>query len=428
MALLGVLTAGGKAADARQLSETERRVADRVDALLGEAVGFLEQVVNVNSGTMHLSGVREVGRLFDQRFRALGMETSWEAPADGIARAGNFYAEVDGGSGKRLLLIGHLDTVFEEDSPFQRWERLDERWAKGPGTEDMKGGNVVILYALKALQAEGLLDGMRIVVALTGDEESTGRPLSLSRRSLIEAARRSDVALGFEGMVDTTNNATVARRGYTGWTLRVRGRQGHSSLIFGRDYGAGAVFETARILDRFYGEIRGEEYLTFGAGVLLAGTEVTYDAEHSTGTAFGKGNVIPNLAVAEGDLRTISADQTERIKQRMEAIVAQSLPGTSAEIVFDEGMPPMAPTAGNYRLLDVLSGVSSDLGFGPVVAVDPGLRGAGDISFASGLADCLDGLGVLGAGGHSNDERIDLYSLPIAIKRAAVLIYRLSRE
>ncbi|MDA2938022.1 M20/M25/M40 family metallo-hydrolase [Acidobacteria bacterium AH-259-A15] len=409
----------------RALSPIERQILKYVDAHAEEAIAFLQKIVNINSGTMNHPGVGEVGRVFQAELDALGFKTRW-IPMDSVNRAGHLFGERHGQRGKRLLLIGHLDTVFEKESRFQYFER-DGSAAKGPGVEDMKGGDVLMLYALKALDAVGALEGASITVALTGDEEDTGDPLSISRRDLLEAARRSDVALGFEGGVGNITTATVARRGFTGWKLRVTATTGHSSQIFKKEFGSGAIYEAARILSAFYEELRGEEYLTFSPGIILGGTTVEYDAAQSRGTAFGKTNVIPETAVVAGDLRFISDEQRERTKERMRAIVAQSLANTSAEITFEDSSPAMSPTPGNNVLLAQLDQVSQDLGYGPVRAVDPGDRGAADISFVARFLDAIDGLGVVGSGAHTVQETVDLTSLPKMTKRAAILMYRLTR-
>jgi glutamate carboxypeptidase len=409
------------------LTATERRIAAAVDARADEAVALLERIVNLNSGTMNHGGVREVGRLFESELAALGFETRW-ITLPSVNRAGHLFAELAGGAGKRVLLIGHLDTVFERDSPFQRFEMLEDGRARGPGVADMKGGDVVILYALKALADAGALEGTRIIVALMGDEEETGDPLSVSRADLYDAARRSHAALGFESGVGGMRSATVARRGFTGWTLDVAATRGHSSVIFSEKYGSGAIFEAARILDRFYEELRGEEYLTFGAGLILGGTDVSYDAEHDRGEAFGKTNVIPQSVTVAGDLRTLTAAQLDAAKERMREIVAQSLPGASATIRFRDSYPPMAPTEGNHRLLAELDRVSRDLELGSIEPVDPGRRGAADISFAAQHTDALGGLGVMGSGAHTPQEEVDLSSIPIMTRRAAVLVHRLTRQ
>ena len=422
LALLG----GIRVEAGAQLSAVERRLADRVEARSEAATALLERLVNINSGSMNFAGVREVGRVLGAEFRALGFEVTWVdgAPFD---RAGHLVARRTG-RGPHLLLIGHLDTVFERDSPFQRYERLNDSIARGPGIGDMKGGNVIILEALRALHAEGVLDGMAITVVMTGDEEKSGRPLDLARRALTDAADAADIALGFENGDGNPATALVARRGFTGWELTVSGTAAHSSQIFREDVGAGAVFETARILSGFYEQLSDEQYLTFNPGVMLGGTAVDHDALQERGTAFGKSNVVAEHAVVTGDLRTISLDQRDAAKRRMEAIVAAGLPGTRASIRFTDSYPPLAPTDGNRALLVVVDRVSRDLGLGPVTAVDPGAAGAADISFTAGRVEmAIDGLGMGGADDHTARETGDLRTLGIQAKRAAVLMYRLTR-
>jgi glutamate carboxypeptidase len=410
----------------RGLDADEARIVAYVDAHAGEAEALLERLVNINSGTMNPEGVRQVGKIFASRFEAMGFETRW-IPMARVNRSGHLFATRRGTRGKRLLLIGHLDTVFEKDSEFQRAERLSGHRMRGPGAMDMKGGDVVILHALEALHSIGALDGADITVALTGDEESPGQPLEVSRADLIEAARRADVALEFEEGVGGPNTATVARRGFTSWWLEVKGTRGHSSLIFSDEYGAGAAFEVARILSAFHDQLAGEQYLTFSAGLVLAGTAADLDREHARGAASGKSNVIAEVAMASGDLRTLTMEQRDRIKQKMRDIVARGLPGTSARIEFRDEYPPMAPTAGNQALFDQLDVVSRDLGLGPVQAVDPGKRGAADSSFAAPHADTLAGLGPVGDDSHTPRETLYLDTLPMATKRAAVFVYRLTR-
>ncbi len=345
VAIVATLVLSPLSARAQEISPTEQRIVDYVDAHADEAIALLARVVNINSGTMNFAGVREVGDVFRAELDALGFATRW-IPMDEVQRAGHLFAEMEG-RGPRVLLIGHLDTVFESDSPFQRWKLLDENTARGPGTEDMKGGNVVILLALQALDAAGLLDDMNIVVAFTGDEEDTSDPLTVDRGDLIDAGRRSDYALGFEGGVGGSGTATVARRGFTDWTVRAHGTRAHSSQIFRDDLGSGAIYEIARILNDFREELGGEQYLTFNPGVVLGGTSVDLDTMQSRGTAFGKTNVIAESAVVMGDLRTISLDQRERAKERMRAIVDRHLPHTMAAITFRDSYPPMGPTDAN---------------------------------------------------------------------------------
>ncbi len=419
-----VVTLAG-AITAQELSPVEQAIATHVDSHVADAETLLEQVVNMNSGTMNHEGIRDVGSIFQQEFDALGFSTRWIGMPDSVNRAGHLFAERIGTRGRRVLLIGHLDTVFEPGDPFQELSR-EGSTATGPGVVDMKGGIVAMVHALAALDAVGALDGATIRVALIGDEEFAGLPLELSRGDLVAAAQESDVALGFEG--GETGRAVVARRGSSAWTLEVSGQQGHSSLIFGERFGSGAIFEAARILHRFHDEVRGPEYLTFNPGIILGGTDVDYNSTDNRGTSFGKTNVIAQRVVVDGGLRFISEEQKEAAREQMRAIVADHLPGTSAEVFFKDKYPAMPPTEGNQALLVLLDQVSRELGQGPVEPFDPAERGAADISFVAPYVDGLDGLGPFGSGAHTPDEQLDLVSLPAVTKRAALVIYRLTRE
>ncbi|AEM69667.1 peptidase M20 [Allomuricauda ruestringensis DSM 13258] len=409
---------------AQKLSRTEKKIVSAIEKNNSDAIDFLEKVVNINSGTLNAEGVKKVGMVFKDAFDNIGFETKWiEMPAE-MNRSGHLFAETSGSKGKKLLLIGHLDTVFEEDSPFQTFEMVNDSIAHAPGGNDMKGGDVIVLYALKALSDNGLLDDAQIIVAFTGDEESTGKPLSISRKDLIDAAKRSDVALGFETSTGF-NYATVARRGSSGWAVEVEGKRAHSSGVFSENTGAGAIFEMSRILHQFYTDAKGEDLLTFNPGVLLGGTFVNYDELTSKGDAFGKTNVVAQKAVVKGGLRFISEEQKERARAKMREIIANNLPQTSASISFTDSYPAMGPTEGNRALLSTLNEVSLDLKQGEVLAYDPGKRGAADISFVANYVDGLDGLGTMGSGAHTPQETVNLNTIEALTKRTAILIYRL---
>lgn len=409
---------------AQSLSSAERKMQSYVEQHAAEQISFLERVVNVSSGTMNHAGVRAVGEEFARELRTLGFETRWVSLPDSLKRAGHLFAEHKARKprkGRRLLLLGHLDTVFEGEG--QKWTIVNDSTAKGAGSSDMKGGDAVILYALKAMAAAGTLDDTDIIVALTGDEELAGEPFSVSRGALIDAAKRSDAILAFE---EDNGKATVARRGWSSWLLTVSAKASHSQGIFSAASGYGAVYEAARILNAFRETMAGEQYLTFNPGVIVGGTNVAYDTTLNSGTASGKLNIIPKTVQVQGDLRFLTLDQLEKARSRMREIVGKNLAGASATITFSVESPPMPPTPGNYSLLATLDSVTRALGMGPTEALDPGLRGAGDISFVSNYADALDGLGVIGYAAHTPDETVNLRSIPRATVRAAVLFNRLA--
>ena len=411
-----------------EFSVDEQRMIDWIDAHAEDAIGLIEETVNIGSGTMNYDGVREVGRVMRRELDVIGLETGWIDMPPEVNRAGHLFGRKEG-TGPKFLLIGHLDTVFESDDAFQSFVREGDT-ARGPGSDDMKSGNVVIVYALKALAEIGALKDIPVVVAYTGDEEEAGQPISISRHDLIEAGKWADISLGFESSVsyDGKDWATVARRSSSSWILEVSGKQAHSSGIFDEDTGAGAIFEAARILNGFYDEVRGEKYLTFNAGTIQGGTDVEYNATTTRGTTFGKRNVVPRKVIVHGGIRTISQDQLDRTRAAMRAVISRSLPRTQATIEFQDRYPSMSPTEGNMRLMRELSDINETMGRGPMPALDPAERGAADVSFVAPYSDSLAGLGAGGSGGHTPNESLDLTSVPLAIKRAALLIYRTSRK
>ena len=425
---IGVLFALSLPATANSLSDDEQRMADWIDAHADDAVALLKETVDIPSGSLNVAGVREVGAVMRRELEVVGLQTEWLEMPPEMNRAGHLFGRKDG-RGKKFLLIGHLDTVFEVEDGSRPFES-DGEIARGHGVYDMKTGNVIIVYALRALKEIGALDDIPITVAYTGDEEKSGRPLSISRQAFIEAGKWADIALGFEEAMyfDDTDWATVARRSSSRWVLTVEGKQSHSSNIFNEETGAGAIFEAARILNAFYDEVRGQEHLTFNAGTIQGGTEVEYDAGQNRGSTFGKTNVVPRKVVVHGGMRTLSTEQLEWARAAMQAIVANNHPHTSASITFADSYPPMAPTAGNLALQRELSDINVALGRKPMPALDPSRRGAADISYVAPYTDALAGLGGIGGGGHTPDEFVRLSSLPLAIKRAAILIYRLSHQ
>lgn len=411
-----------------ELTPAEQTMLRTVDAEQQRTTDMLQRWVDQNSGSHNLAGIRAVRDMVEPEFRQLGFKTEWIDMKD-AGRAGHLVARhVGSRTGKRLLLIAHLDTVFEPDSPFQRWTREGDM-AHGPGSGDDKGGIAVIVAALRAMQAAGTLKNANITVFMTGDEEDAGDPLSISRRDLIAEGKKADAALDFEDLSvnDGKDMGSIGRRSAGSWQVTVTGRSAHSSGIGAPGVGYGAIYELARILDQFRRQLP-EDKLTYNVGLIGGGQSAKLDADQIRLEATGKTNIVAATAVARGDLRAISEDQIARTQQKMRAIVAQSLPGAKAEISFEGRYPPMPPTAANRTLLTRLNAVNADMGLPPMGELDPAERGAGDISFVAKDVSGLVGLGPASEGSHTAKEAVDVPSIFKQAKRAAILMSRLAAE
>lgn len=412
-----------------QISKVESKIIKTIDANEKASIELLKKVVNMNSGTMNFEGVKAVGNVLVAEFQKLGMDAKMVS-GDDFGRAGHLIATNNGKKGPKIMMIGHLDTVFEPSSPFQEYTMLNDSIMKAPGVADMKGGDVIILLALKGLKEAGLLDKMTIEVVMTGDEERSGSPIELSKKALTEAAVRADIALGFENADGKPTTIVTSRRGSSGWELKVEGNAAHSSQIFTDKVGVGAIYEASRILNAFYKELSTEENLTFNPGVILGGTAVEYDDSKSGGNAYGKTNVVAKDVIVKGDIRAVSLEQLDRAKKIMSEIASKNYPGTKATLTFNPGgYPPLAVTEGNRELLKIYDEVSRNLGYGAVEAVNPRNAGAADVSFTAGLVDmAVDGLGLSGADDHTVNETGNLNMLSVQAKRAALLMYRLTKK
>lgn len=422
---LGVVVGQGTASAA--LSPAEQVMVRTIEAEQQRTTAMLQRLVDQNSGTLNIAGVEAVRRMIEPELQSLGFRTTW-IDMHAVGRAGHLVARhVGSRTGKRLLLIGHLDTVFELDSPFQHWIR-DNDQAHGPGAGDDKGGDAVIIAALRAMKAAGTLDKANMTVFLTGDEEDAGRPLAISRKDLVAEGKQADEALDFEELAvkDGRDMGSPARRSDGSWMVKVSGRSAHSAGVGADNYGA--IYELARIIDQFRRELP-DNKLTYNVGIIGGGQTANLDPGQIRLEATGKTNIIAATAIARGDLRAISQDQIDRTEAKMRAIVGQSLAGAHAEISFDPDIyPPMPATAGNRALLAKLNDVNRDMGLPQMGELDAVDRGAGDISFVAAEVSGLAGLGPASSGSHTADETVEIPSIFKQAKRAAILMSRLARE
>lgn len=414
------------AANGQGISSTEQKIVDEVAKNHKASLKLLEEIVNINSGSLNTSGVRQVGEKLADEFRKIGFSTEWVKLPDSMKRAGHLVAWRKGKKGKRIIMVGHLDTVFEPDMDANPFRILNDSTATGQGVVDMKSGDVMMLAICQALHKLRLIDDASIICYFTGDEESTGKPEDISREDFIRRAKDCDIALGFETAQGFSTVAT-GRRGSSQWKLTVTGEQAHSAGMFGPNTSYGANYEVSRILNEIRTTLGNEKYLTISPGVMAGGTELNYDPKKYGGSVSGKTNIIAPHAIVQGDLRFLGEAQKLNARNKMKEIAANGLRGTGAQFEFYDGFPSMEPKPGNVALVTELSRLSTEMGLGTVKAGDPGSRGAGDISWIASYVDCIDGLGASGGGAHAPGEIIKLNEWQKLTERAAVFVYRLTR-
>ncbi|MNG54811.1 Carboxypeptidase G2 precursor [compost metagenome] len=426
--LAAVLSSSPPVFAAGSLTPDEQALTRYITEHKAEQLQLLETLVNINSGTANIQGVRRTGERLRPEFEHLGFHTRWSELPTAMKHAGSLIA-THKGKGTGLLLIGHLDTVFPLDNPFQTFSLSpDGRTANGPGIIDDKGGLITMLYALKALDHTGKLKDARITVVLTGDEELAAKPTSISRQALREAAQSNDIALGFEFAL-SPDRLVTARRGLSEWFLSSDGKPMHSSVIFSSAAGYGAIYETARVLNAFRDALSDTPGLTLSPGILLGGQTTSEDIQQGAGITHGLKTIIAAKTQVHGDLRYLSELQKNDAVQKMRAITTHPLPQTTSQLRVSDIMPVMPETKAGRQLLTQFSDISMVLGGGPLQAIPAAERGGADVSYiAQDVPAVIDGLGAWGSGAHSPQETLEVLSLPVVTSRAAIFIRRLTGQ
>jgi len=401
------------------LNARERVLVQWLDTQETSMLSMLEDVVNINSGSLNKSGVDAVARIFERELAALGFSTT-TLPGDVIEMpscpGSDYSVDVSdhvlatrSGSSSPLLLMGHLDTVFPQNSPFQTFRREGDT-LYGPGVADMKGGLVVMLFALRALFESGALDDMAITVLLNSDEEMG----SLSSRPYLEEqARLHDWGLVYES--SGTDNLTRQRKGLGQARLVINGRASHAGGA--HEQGRSAIKELA------YKIVEIEQMTDYESGVTV-----------NTGVISGgeARNTVAPCAEAFVDLRYPLPDQGVEAADRFEEIFSRvySYPVDTGELSAESWInlhrPPKIPTEDSDYLLEKTRALGRLLGQELGVS-DSGGGTDGSLTQAVGLPT-LDSLGVAGTGAHSNREEARMSSLVERAKLSAVLILRLSEN
>lgn len=362
----------------------------------------LNVLSSMDCGTDDRAGVDAVGRVMRARLERLGMDVETH---DGGEQGATLVGRWRGQGRARLLLIGHLDTVYPRGWPEAHPFHIEGDIARGPGTCDMKAGVLVGLYALDALRAVGFDDVAEIAFILNGDEEVS----SPSSRAIIEReALGRDAVLVLEAAREN-GDLVSARKGFAQFDLHIQGRAAHAGVE--PEKGRHALLELAHqivALQALNGSIPGA---TVNVGVAAGGM---------------RRNIVPDAANAELDVRATDAAGMEAIIAAIRAQVAgTTVPDTTATLEGGIVRVPMEKTAASARLVEWCQEAAGALGF---TVQDAATGGGSDANNTAALGvPTIDGLGPIGGLDHSPREYIAISSIVPRTAMLAGLIARICR-
>jgi glutamate carboxypeptidase len=369
-------------------------IDDRAD----EMVSLLGRLVDIDSGTRDKAGVDRIGELLMERLQLLGFEVERIRQQE---YGDHVLGRKVGNSGRCVLFVGHMDTVFPAGTAAARPFRIEGPRAYGPGVLDMKGGIVCLLYALEALQATGHAAyealGMRVV--FNADEEV----LSPTSRPVIEnQALDAQMVCVFEP-ARPGGEYVIRRKGVGKYYLTVNGRAAHAGAQPER--GRSAIAEMAHKVVALHALNDYEAGTTVNVGVVQGGE---------------RSNIVADRAYAEVDVRAVDVESGRRLDQAVREIVDRNvIPDTTAELTGGIVFPPMEPTPQTERLFAALQEAGRQIGL-EVRAIATG--GGSDGNYAAQFAPTIDGMGPQGSEAHSEREYIEIGSLAERAKAAALFL------
>jgi glutamate carboxypeptidase len=366
---------------------------------------LLEQVVNIDSGTGDVAGGRKVGSLLVPRLKALGMEVETVA-AEAPELPENIVATLNGTGRGRILMIGHIDTVFGPGTVASRPFRIEGDRATGPGVGDEKGGVIEGLYALQMLHDLGFRDFGRITFLIeTSEERGSPGTKALIARLVADA----DVELNLEPG-DPPDLITVWRKGSTTFHIDVKGRAAHAGVA--PQDGRNAAVELIH-------QVQADDVFP------KSGPGIT--ANLTLMNAGSRENIIPDHASAAINVRVRDKADFDRVEQAFQANAARTqVPDTTVTVSRTPSFPPLASNPGTDALAEraeaIYAGIGRKLGRG-------GNGGASEsaLAFEAGVP-ALDGLGPVGGDFHSGEEYLDLTTLTPRLYLLAKLLMDLGRN
>lgn len=381
---------------------TLREIASR---RYDEFVSALEEMVNVDCGSYTPAGVNAIADLCEARFRANGweVERTSHRPAGDEPQLGDLViGRLHGAGGSNVLLVGHMDTVFDEGTVAERPFRIDGDLARGPGVSDMKGGLLTGFFATEVLLEAGF-DGFGAITYVCNPDEEIGSPFSGS--VIRELAPRHDAAFVLEG-ARASGAIVSARKGVTDYRIVIHGRAAHAGVE--PEKGRSAVLAASHAIVALHALNGRWPGVTVNVGVVRGGTRT---------------NVVAERCELHVDLRSPGLQTLEEAEAEIERICNElAVEEVTSEVSADRWHRPMEKMEGGTRLVEVAVGVAAELGF---ELRDAATGGASDANTTSAAGTpTLDGLGPIGGDDHAPAEWIDLMSV---VPRIALLAGIISR-
>jgi len=388
----------------------DREIEALRTSIANDLPGYLDdlrQLVDIDCGSYTPDGVNEVGRWVASFLTELGADVDLRADPEG--RFGNTVVGTFHGArtGPRVLLIGHMDTVFDAGTAAARPFRIDDGIAYGPGVTDMKSGLLAGLYALKALLAG--FDGLPFerVVFIANPDEEVGSPSSSPH--IRELAADMDACLVLE-CARANGDIVSARKGILDTRMTVHGRAAHAGVE--PEKGRSAILEAARLIEDLHALNGRWPGVSVNVGVIRGGT---------------RPNVVAERCELEVDVRSVTADGLVAVEAAIrEVAAATEVPDTSVDVDVRVSWAPMEKLARSGRLVEHAQAVAERLGF---TVADTATGGASDANTTSGMGvPSLDGLGPIGGNDHAPAEYLEVDSIVPRTTLLAGLLLAIARD
>ena len=376
-----------------------------VDARMPQFLAEIETLVNIDCGSYTPDGVNDVASFVADALRGIGAEVERipHRPTDGQTQLGDVVIGRLAGKGPLVLLIGHMDTVFDPGTAAARPYRSRADRAYGPGVTDMKAGLLAGLHALGGLREAGTRPSITFVA---NPDEEIGSPFSTP--IIRELAAAHDAVLVLE-CARANGDIVSARKGIADYHLEIVGRAAHAGVE--PEKGRSAILEAAHQVRELHALNARWPTVTVNAGVIRGGT---------------RPNVVAERCELEVDLRAATADAFAAASAEVERLAATpAVDGVSVSLRLSAGHPPMEKSPASARLVALAVSIASDLGF---ELRDAATGGASDANTTAALGvPTLDGLGPVGGDDHSVDEWLDLASVAPRTTLLAGLIERIGQ-